>query len=152
MSAAAIVIVDADVDFQMSLSQFLRARGYAVDALNSGEELLVRLNSGRIPSMILLNVRIPGSDGIVVLKRIKAAGVSVPVIMMTSASHLVGPVVEAMKLGATDFLTKPVNETTVEAVLANVFEKHCFKHEVPEPVHDDKNSPGFVTLNAKVLH
>ena len=142
---ASIVIVDDDVDFQMCLSQLLRARGYAVDALSSGDQLLVQLNSGRIPSLILLDVMFPDADGIEVLKKIKATGMSVPVVMI-SGSRLVRNVVEAMKLGALDFLTKPVSDTEVEAVLANVFEKNSSEHVVPEP----EIYTGFVTLNAEV--
>jgi two-component system response regulator AtoC len=149
MSQASIVTVDDDLDFQLYLSQFLVARGYAVDALTTGNQLLGRLNAGQIPSLILLDVMMPDADGIEVMEKIKAAGISVPVIMI-SASGLVKPVVEAMKLGALDFLTKPVNETAFEAALAKVFEKHPSEHAVPDPDFHKENLTGFVTVNAKM--
>jgi two-component system response regulator AtoC len=145
---SSIVIVDDNLDFQRYLSQFLSARGYAVDALTSGNELLARLTAGNIPSLILLDVVMPDIDGIAVIEKISAAGIKVPVIMM-SASGLIGPVVEAMKLGASDFLRKPVDEMALEAALANVCETHRSERVLPEADLDQEN-PGFVTTNPKL--
>jgi CheY-like chemotaxis protein len=67
MSKASILIVDDDLSFQMYLSDFLSREGYAVDALTDGDQLLARLDSGPIPSVILLDVMLQHSDGIEII-------------------------------------------------------------------------------------
>src|SRR6185436_7155251 len=116
MYKASIVSVDDDPDFQGYLSHFLSDRGYTVETLTGGDPLLARLAAGPAPSLILLDVMLPDGDGIQIIERIKAAGIQVPVIMLSGVG-LVRPVVEAMKLGAVDFLRKPFDETAFEAAI-----------------------------------
>ena len=141
MIKASIVSVDDDSSFQTYLSHFLTGKGYTVEALASGEALLARLNSGPMPSVILLDVILPDSDGIQIMEKIKTAGIRVPVIMI-SGIGLVKPVVEAMKLGAADFLTKPFDEAAFESAIESALHSSA-----PADAH----STGFVTANPKML-
>src|SRR5438552_1305809 len=110
-----------------------------------------RLLSGqRLPSMILLDVLMPDSDGIQVMEKIKASGVRVPVIMLSGVGH-VRTVVEAMKLGASDFLMKPFDDDALEAAINKVLERVT---ETPlqglSMSSPSGEGEGFVTLNPKM--
>lgn len=89
------------------VARFLRKEGYEVTCASSGEEGLRLFREGA-PNVVLLDLVLPGIDGLEVLRQIKAADATVPVIMMT-AHATVSIAVEAMRLGALDFLTKPID-------------------------------------------
>jgi DNA-binding NtrC family response regulator len=122
MNQASIVVVDDEPSIRTYLSHLLSITGYAVETMTDGDELLARLAVGPIPSLILLDVRLPGRDGIEIIQKIKEAHLKVPVIMLSGMSHT-KTVVEAMKLGASDFLLKPVDEDLLAATIKNVLEK-----------------------------
>ena len=73
MSKGSIVSVDDDKDFQLYLSHLLRDRGYSVEALTDGDQLLSRLSSGAAPCLILMDVMMPGNDGIQIIEKIRSA-------------------------------------------------------------------------------
>jgi FixJ family two-component response regulator len=100
----------------------LRARGYATEGVESGSDLFRRLSSAtNPPSVILLDVNLPDADGIEVIGKLRALGVRVPVIMLSGTGR-VRTVVEAMKLGALDFLMKPFTDTALENAIRTAFE------------------------------
>ena len=89
------------------VARFLRKEGHEVRCAVSGEEGL-RLARERMPDVVLLDLVLPGIDGLEVLRQIKLVDTNVAVIMMTA--HSTVPVaVEAMRLGALDFLAKPID-------------------------------------------
>jgi two-component system, NtrC family, response regulator AtoC len=150
MYKATIVLIEDDLDFRTYLSRLLTARGYAVEAMPDGDQLIARLNSVPMPSLILMDMMLPGSDGIQIMEKIEAAGIDVPVLMVSGAGQ-VRQVVEAMKLGATDFLTKPFEESDLEAAIQNALQNNPARISgLPSaPVH--ARPAGFVSVNAKVL-
>jgi len=77
-----------------------------VECLESGDQAIERLASGQSPSMILLDVMLPGKDGIEVLSNLKTVYPSLPIIILSGIGQI-KTVVEAMKMGASDYLTKP---------------------------------------------
>lgn len=103
-----ILLAEDDAEVRSYLKMALRCQGYAVEAVQDGEELIQSLQEApsRI-SAILLDIAMPRKDGLEALSEIRQLDPQVPVIMVSGAwSPLT--VVEAMKLGATDFLAKPV--------------------------------------------
>jgi len=150
MSKPTIISVDDDASFQMYLSEFFRSRGYTVEAVPNGRELVTRLNSAPAPSLILLDVMLPDSDGLEIIERIKAAGHRVPVIMLSGVG-MVKRVVEAMKLGAADFVMKPFDETTFETAIEDALQESLSQQRVSTPGPENRQSNGFVTSNAKML-
>ena len=107
-----ILIVDDEENVRDSLKMIL-SRHYRVDAVADGEGALsifteFKDSSGnnQLPSLVLLDVMMPGIDGLSVLEKIKAKHASIPVIML-SASNTVRTAVQAMKIGAVDYLSKP---------------------------------------------
>ena len=129
MSKRSILVVDDDKTTRDYLATFLGSSGYAVDCLGSGDEAVERLASGYSPAMILLDVMLPGKDGIEVLANVKAIYPSIPIIILSGIGQI-KTVVEAMKMGASDYLTKPFEEEALELAIENAIEKQRLKDEV----------------------
>jgi len=100
-----------------------------VECLESGDQAIERLASGQSPSMILLDVMLPGKDGIEVLSSLKTIYPALPIIILSGIGQI-KTVVEAMKMGASDYLTKPFEEEALELAIENVLEKQRLKEEV----------------------
>src|SRR5437899_8702363 len=79
--------------------------------------------------MILLDILLPGKDGIEVLSSLKTIYPSIPIIILSGIGQI-KTVVEAMKMGASDYLTKPFEEEALELAIQNAIEKHRLKEEV----------------------
>src|SRR5206468_211957 len=126
MSRRSILVVDDDKSIRDYLATFLAARGHAVECLESGDETIERLASGFSPLMILLDIMLPGKDGIEVLSNVKSIYPSLPIIILSGIGQI-KTVVEAMKMGASDYLTKPFEEEALELAIDNVLEKHWLK-------------------------
>src|SRR5437867_5214833 len=129
MSKRSILVVDDDKNTRDYLATFLGSSGYAVDCLGSGDEAIERLAAGNSPSMILLDVMLPGKDGIEVLSNLKTIYPSLPIIILSGIGQI-KTVVEAMKMGASDYLTKPFEEEALALAIENVLEKQRLKEEV----------------------
>ncbi|MGE5049318.1 MAG: sigma-54-dependent transcriptional regulator [Deltaproteobacteria bacterium] len=100
-----VVVIDDELLIRKSLTKVLKERGYRVETAatgNAGVELVQRLR----PQVAILDMRLPDTDGLSVLKRVKEAASDTQVIVITAYGD-VDSAVEAMKLGATDFVRKP---------------------------------------------
>jgi DNA-binding NtrC family response regulator len=117
---ALIWIVDDDAAIRELLSFIVTEAGYEVDAFSSGAEVLAR--SGQPPAAVLLDLMMPGVDGVAVLKEINRRYPQLPVIMIT-ADNDIQRAVEVTKLGAYDYLVKPVDKerllTTLDRALSH---------------------------------
>ncbi len=111
-----ILIVDDEKLLLHSLKTALSRGGYQTLTAASGEEALESFR-GNNPDIILLDVKLPDMDGMQVLKKIKAVDGNVPVIIMTAFSGIKGAV-EAIKLGAHDYIAKPFDIEELKFVLA----------------------------------
>jgi two-component system, NtrC family, response regulator AtoC len=129
MSKRSILVVDDDRSVRSYLSDFLTTCGYAVECVESGDQAVARLAAGFTPSLLVLDIVMPGINGIDVLERVKKSNSSLPVIIL-SAMGQTKTVVEAMKTGAADFLVKPFEEQELELAIENVLEKQKLKDEV----------------------
>jgi DNA-binding NtrC family response regulator len=105
--AMKIAIVDDEKDMRQSISQWLALSGFDTEAYGSAEEALKSL-SPEYPGIVVSDVRMPGMDGMQLLKRLKSVDSTLPVIMITGHGD-VPMAVEAMRIGAFDFLEKPFN-------------------------------------------
>ncbi len=106
-NAMKIAIVDDEQDMRQSISQWLALSGYDTETFASAEEALGALNAD-YPGIVISDIKMPGMDGIQLLKKIMGADSALPVIMITGHGDV--PIaVEAMRLGAFDFLEKPFN-------------------------------------------
>jgi DNA-binding NtrC family response regulator len=117
-----ILIVDDEKTIRWSLGEGLRNAGFEILEAASGEEGL-QLFTDKTPDCVLLDMRLPGIDGMEVLRRMRNEITDVPVIVMTAYGE-VDKAVESMKLGAYDFVTKPFMiekmKVTIEHALTTV--------------------------------
>ncbi len=111
MSEHRVLIVDDEVEFARLLSERLEARGLTVDTVFSGEEAL-EIAEKKTFDAILLDLAMPGMNGIETLERLRAINPDLQIILFTG-NATVNVTLEAMKLGAVDLLEKPANIATV---------------------------------------
>ncbi len=114
-----ILIADDDEANRLNLCAMVEVLGYAAEAVATGEEALARLGAPESPQAVLLDVMMPGLDGLEVLRRYRASGGRAPVVMV-SALDEVDTVVQAMRLGATDYITKPFQGDELREILERV--------------------------------
>ena len=100
-----ILVVDDEEPVRDVLCEYLESQGFGVEAAPDGETALAALGRHR-PDLVLLDVRMPGMDGVEVLRRIRHAAPHVPVVMVT-ANESVGLAREMLELGAFDYVAKP---------------------------------------------
>jgi two-component system response regulator AtoC len=123
------MVVDDDLSMCNFLRSFLAERGYAAVTLGSAEEAVKRYHAER-PAAVILDVVMPGSmDGLAALEAFKKIDREVPVIVLSGQGRTT-TVVQAMKLGATDFVSKPFDETDLEVPLANALKQRQLSREV----------------------
>ena len=106
-----ILVVDDELVVRDSLKEWLEDEGFQVDMAESGEEALEKVTKETF-HLMLLDIKMPGMDGVEVLKRSKGIRPELPVVMMT-AYATVETAVEAMKIGALDYLMKPFDPDTL---------------------------------------
>ncbi len=111
-----IHVVEDDQAMRDSLVELLEDAGYKVRAYNRAEEFLARGASVE-PGCIVSDVRMPGMDGLHLLRRLRAGGSTIPLMLITGHGD-VSMAVAAMKAGAADFLEKPFEADTLLAAVA----------------------------------
>ena len=116
-----IYLVDDDDSVRRSVGFMLKTSGYQVEAFSSGDEFLTAAPKLE-PGCILLDVRMPGKDGLEVQAELNERGVTSPVTIMTGHGD-VGMAVTAMKAGACDFIEKPFEKQTLIQALEHAEER-----------------------------
>ena len=110
-----IHVVEDDEDMRASVVELLEDGGYSVRAYARAEELLARGDAIE-PGCIVSDVRMPGMDGLTLLRHLRACGSTIPLILITAHGD-VSMAVAAMKAGAVDFLEKPFEADALLATL-----------------------------------
>lgn len=105
--AMKIAIIDDEKDMRQSISQWLALSGFDTETYSSAEEALKVLGND-FPGIVVSDIKMPGMDGMQFLRKLKGVDSSLPVIMITGHGD-VPMAVEAMRMGAFDFLEKPFN-------------------------------------------
>lgn len=118
MATPCVLIVDDERNIRLTLKGALEAIGLEADAVLRGEEALQKL-SEKTYSVMVLDLRLPGMDGLSVLRRVAERHAGTKVIVIT-AYGTVDAVTEAMKLGAVDFLQKPFEPGEVREIVGRV--------------------------------
>jgi two-component system response regulator MprA len=101
-----ILVVDDERPVRDSLRRALELEGYRVELAEDGEQALKRLDLAPPPDAVILDVLMPGADGLEVCRRLRASGMSVPVLMLTARAE-VDSRVAGLDAGADDYLPKP---------------------------------------------
>src|SRR6476646_5375949 len=124
-----VMVVDDDLSMCNFLRSFLAQRGYQAVTLGSAEEAVKRYHAER-PAAIILDVVMPGSmGGLDALAAFKKIDREVPIIVLSGQGRTT-TVVQAMKLGASDFVSKPFEETDLEVPLTNALRQYQLTREV----------------------
>jgi DNA-binding response OmpR family regulator len=124
-SKKCILIVDDEPNVRLMLSTALESVGYQVIAAEDGERALARL-AGTAPTvdLVLLDLQMPRLGGMEVLARLRKMGSTVPVVILT-AHGSISEAVTALKLGAIDFLTKPITPEALRRAVGEVIDRHA---------------------------
>jgi DNA-binding NtrC family response regulator len=132
-----IVVIDDEADMRASIGQWLSLSGFRPESYPGAEEALRRI-SPDFPGIVISDIRMPGMDGMALLKRLVAMDAGLPVVLITGHGD-VPMAVEAMRLGAFDFLEKPFDPdrltTLVRKALkarALALESRALRHELAD--------------------
>jgi two-component system response regulator AtoC len=131
-----VAIVDDDSSFAAYLRTFLSLRGYEARCYTRGDELLASMKQAEAPDVILLDVMMPGLDGMATLRALKTSRPEAQVIML-SGRNQASTIVEAVRLGAADYVVKPddpegLGEIALDVAIKNAIEKNRLVSELSE--------------------
>ncbi|KXS47923.1 MAG: response regulator receiver protein [Halanaerobium sp. 4-GBenrich] len=125
-----VLIVDDEKNIRLTLKTALSKAGYEVETAVNGEDGLTKLKEEEIP-VVLLDMKMPGMDGIQFLKEVTDKDIATKVIMITGYSS-VETAVETLKLGAVDYLRKPFKPEEIISIVEDVFERHEIENSEKE--------------------
>ncbi len=128
---AEILIVDDEPNVRLVFRTTLETAGYAVREAEDGQAALDEL-ARSAADLVLLDLRMPGMDGMETLRNLRDAGVQVPVVIVTAHGNI-PHAVEALKLGAIDFLTKPLSPDSLRKTVVEVLHRHAEGKSEPPP-------------------
>src|SRR5919109_190286 len=131
-----IAVVDDDSGFAGYLRTFLALRGYEARSYTRGDEIVAAIRQGEPPDIVLLDVAMPGMDGIQTLKALKSARPELQVIML-SGREQANIIVEAVRLGAADYVVKPgdpegLGEIALDAAIKQAIERNRLVTELTD--------------------
>jgi len=131
-----VAIVDDDSAFANYLRTFLSLRGYETRSYTRGDEMLASVKQGDPPDIVLLDVMMPGMNGLETLRALKSAKPDLQAIMLSGREHA-STIVEAVRLGAADYVVKPddpegLGEIALDAAIKNAIEKNRLVSEITE--------------------
>lgn len=125
-----ILLVDDEADLREVLDISLSDTGYEVLTAENGVQALNILNENDIP-VVITDIKMPGIDGIELLRKIKNKNPETEVIMLTGHGDL-DLAIKSLKHEATDFITKPINDDALEMALVRAFEKISMRQKLKE--------------------
>ncbi len=147
MLSKRILIVDDEENFRHMLSVILGKEGYDVEMASNGEEALQRLSSSSF-DQVLCDIRMPRMDGLDFLKEAQSRKAEATVIMM-SAYGTIDTAIEAMKLGAYDYISKPFKPDEILLVLRKAEERERLRKENETLKREIKQQYSFENIVSK---
>jgi len=144
MKGAKILLVDDEVVFTDNISKLLTNRGYRVTAVNSGDAAIKTLEENSF-DVIVLDLKMPGTDGITTLKKIKRLGLFTQTLILTGHGSI-DTALEAIRYGAYDYLTKPceINELVTKIEEAWIEKDDSEKKDMQDKIQKVVESPSSV--------
>jgi DNA-binding NtrC family response regulator len=141
MIGSKILLVDDEVVFTQNMAKLLANRGYVVTAVNSGDAAIQALEEKDF-DVVVLDLKMPGMDGITTLKEIKKLGLFTQTLILTGHGSI-DTALEAIKLGAYDYLTKPCEIDELVGKIEGAWEKKDIevKKDIQEKIRKVVESP-----------
>ena len=130
MSKGKILVVDDEAAARTPLAELLRQEGYEVETAADGFKALGRMTEFEA-DLVLTDLNMPGMDGVELLRKVKETHPELPVVLMTAFGG-VETAVSAMREGASDYLTKPVNTDELLIVIERAIERMKLRRETSE--------------------
>jgi DNA-binding response OmpR family regulator len=151
-AAPKILVVDDDVRLRDLLSRYLAEQGFQVATLPDARELDRKLQRDP-PHLVVLDLMLPGEDGLAVCRRLRGTGESVPIIMLTAKGEDVDRIV-GLEMGADDYLPKPFNPRELVARIHAVLRRQTERTAPGAPAPAGKTAFGPFLLDpaARSLH
>ncbi|MDX2052425.1 MAG: sigma-54 dependent transcriptional regulator [Polyangiaceae bacterium] len=125
-----ILIVDDEANARSALAEILKEEGYTVETAADGFKALGRLTDFE-PDVVLTDLKMPGMDGVELLRKLRERDREAAVVLMT-AFGAVETAVSAMREGAADYLTKPLNTDELLMILERALERRRLRHETEQ--------------------
>lgn len=126
--AKLVFIVDDEIAISRLLSFWVKDKWhYDIEVFDRGEKMLARLNQK--PDLILLDIMLPGMDGVEILKKVKQHDPELPVVML-SAQGRIDVALEAMRIGAFDYFPKPIDTQRLESTIKNAIKNYDLTREL----------------------
>ena len=144
MIGSKILLVDDEEVFSRNMAKLLNARGYRVTAVNSGDAAIRALEEDPV-DVIVLDLKMPGMDGLATLREIQKLGLFTQTLMLTGHGSI-DSALEAMKLGAYDYLTKPCEIDELVAKIEGAWQKKdgAVKQDMQDKIQKVVESPKSV--------
>ena len=136
MSTQTILVVEDDPQLRVLISRALKEHGYDVRSAATGAEMQVQMEDGR-PALIVLDIMLPGTNGIDLLRRLRASS-DVPVIFVSARGEEADRIV-GLELGADDYLAKPFGTRELLARIAAVLRRHGNGNGNGTPSHKERH-------------
>ena len=124
-----ILIVDDEPNVRLNFRTTLETEGYEVFEVSSGEEAIQSLAEHTF-ALAILDIRMPGMDGLKLLAKMRENEIRVPAMIVTAHSD-VPNAVKAMKLGAIDFLQKPLRPEELRSIVTEILKRHAGQDDPP---------------------
>ena len=141
MIGAKILLVDDETVFTQNTAKLLTSRGYVVTAVNSGDAAIQALEEKDF-DVVVLDLKMPGMDGITTLKEIKKLGLFTETLILTGHGSI-DTALEAIKIGAYDYLTKPCEIDELVGKIEGAWERKDdeIKKDIEEKIQKVVESP-----------
>ena len=136
-SDAVVAVVDDDVSAREGLESLLRSAGWRAETFASAQEFLARARPDA-PGCLILDLQLPGLSGLDLQKRMAEAGMEIPIIFLTGHGNIPASV-QAMKAGAVEFLTKPVDEQDLLRAIQEAIERDRRTRQRHSEIHELQN-------------
>src|SRR5690348_10006689 len=115
------LVVDDDPEMRRMLGLVLKRGGFAVELAGGGEEALVKIAAG-VPTIVVTDLHMPGMNGVELLAKVREQHRDLPIIVLTGSGGIASAV-EAMRAGAEDFLTKPIDPAALRFAVDRAIER-----------------------------
>jgi two-component system phosphate regulon response regulator OmpR len=148
---AKILVVDDDVRLRDLLTRYLGEQGFQVSALADARDLDKKLQRDP-PHLVVLDLMLPGEDGLSVCRRLRSAGEAVPIIMLTAKGEDIDRIL-GLEMGADDYLPKPFNPRELVARIHAVLRRQLERIAPGAPGHEGRVpfGPFALDLSARAL-